>query len=54
MPSDDEIEKLKQRAKGIKLNPYEHINIRPRTLDIFIAAVTIAAIIFIVLALIEL
>jgi hypothetical protein len=45
-----EIEKLKARAKGIKRNPYEHVNVSLRTLDIVIAACSAAIIILFIIS----
>jgi hypothetical protein len=43
--SDEEAEKLKARARGIKHNPYENINVSLRTVDIVIAACSAAIIV---------
>jgi hypothetical protein len=41
----EEAEKLKARARGIRHNPYENIDVSLRTLDIVIAACSAAIII---------
>ena len=45
MPAGEEIEKLKARARGINRNPYEHVNVSLRTLNIVIAVCSAAIII---------
>jgi hypothetical protein len=47
--SDEEIEKLKARASGIRRNPYENISVSLRTLDIVIAVCSGAVIILLLL-----
>jgi hypothetical protein len=49
MPSKEEAEKLAPRAGGIRRNPYEHINVSLRTLDVIIAVCSAAILIFILL-----
>ncbi|MDR1133845.1 MAG: hypothetical protein LBL05_06745 [Synergistaceae bacterium] len=49
MQSEEETEKLKARARGIRRNPYENINVSLRTLDIVIAAGSAAIIILLLL-----
>jgi hypothetical protein len=44
MPGEER-EKLKDRARGIMRNPYEHINVSLRTLDIVIAVCSAAIIV---------
>jgi hypothetical protein len=48
MPAE-ETEKLKARARGVRRNPYEHMNISLRTVDIVIAACSAAIIILLLL-----
>jgi hypothetical protein len=43
--SDEEIEKLKARARGITRNPYANVNVSLYTLDIVIVACSVAIII---------
>jgi hypothetical protein len=47
--SGEETEKLKARARGIRRNPYEHMNVSLRTLDIVIAACSAAIIVLLLL-----
>jgi hypothetical protein len=48
-PSEAETEKLAARARGIRRNPYENIDVSLRTLDIVIAVCSAAIIILLLL-----